>query len=155
MAKLNLTNPFEMTISDGEEETVLYGTFRDLTKLESKTFNKKNKKIKEQVQEVQLLLKQAKRMTLKIDLKTKLEDYHAVDKVQEKLFVIEDKIELLAEDFSESNAQIELLKERFKLCLGGKDELEITKLSEIHGYDKIYTVIEESIMEYRTGKSEK
>lgn len=154
MALLNLHNPFTMTVNNGESEKELNGFFRDFTKTEKTNFEKKHKKIDDSAKEAQKLLKQVRRAKAKADIKQKQEDYDAYEKALEELYKLEDKLEQMNETFIKEDAQKNLLKERFKICLGGEDAEEITKLAEVNGYEKVFKVIQESIAEFNEGKQE-
>jgi len=150
MAILNLNNPFTMTVEGSDDE--LNGFFRDFTKEEHIAFQNKNKKIEKLVNESQSLFKSVKRAIKKVELKEKLEDYLALEKAQDELYELEDKLDETNTKFNEDEALKNMLKERFDICLGGKDAEKILELAEIHGYEKVYETITDSIVEHNEGK---
>lgn len=155
MALLNLNNPFTMTVNDGESEKELQGFFRDFTKVEKTAFDKKHKKISDSTKKVQGLIKLARRASKKADIKERLEDYAAQEVALEEFYKLEDEVEKISKGFTEADAQRNLLIERFEICLGGADAEKITELAKVNGYEKVFNVIQKSIVEFNEeGKPE-
>lgn len=155
MSLLNINNPFTMTIEEGEETKDLRAFFRDFTKAEKREFDKKNKKIKEAADKSIELTKQMRRSIKSVDLKEKQGDFEGQEAELTKLYALEDELDALNKEFNESELQTKLIKERFELCLGGKDADEIMALAETVGYDRVLKVIQESIVEENAGKQKK
>ena len=152
MSTLNIKNPFVMTVDDGDTKRELKANFRDFTKAERTEFEKKHKAISETVEKSQALLKKMKRVSKSAELKEKQDDFKGQEKELKELYKLEDELERITADFNEQDEQKNLLKDRFEICLDGEDAAEVFELAEVHGYDKVYAVIQESVAEYSAGK---
>lgn len=150
MKLLDLSNPFEFTLRDQEgNETPLKGTFRTYTKKEQDTAKKKYDGAVKGAEEAQKIARKIGRLAEKIEIKKKLEDYKAVDELDDEKSALEDKLEALSDDFNKIGDKG--LKERFDKCLGGDQREEILSLAEQVGYDTVYAKITEALQE---GKSQ-
>jgi hypothetical protein len=144
-----------MTVEDGDKKTKLSGTFRSFTKDEKTQFEKKHEEIGAAAKEAQFLIKQINRASKKAELKEKQGDFDAQEISLNELYNLEDKLEELNTDFNQNDSETELMRERFELCLGGKDADKIMELAEEHGFGRVFAIIQESIVEEEQGKQKK
>lgn len=149
MKLLDLSNPFQFTLRDQDgNETILKGTFRTYTKEEQSEAKKKYDEYMKGADEVRKLGRKLERTMKQLEIKEKLEDYDAVDKLYTEQTKLEDKIEALGKKFD--GVENDGLKDRFEKCLGGDQRDEIMQLAEQVGYDVVYAKISEGVQE---GKS--
>lgn len=152
MILLDLSNPFTFTVRDqNQNEKELKGTFREYTKEEQINANNKHKALLKKNEEAEKITRSLQRLYRKIDIKLKLEDYEAVDKLDDEISKLEDKAEKLGKGV-DLDVYNEGLKERFELCLGGDDKEDILELADRVGYAKVYEKIAEAI---QAGKPKK
>lgn len=153
MITLDLNNQFVFTTKDQFGETAEYkGTFRELTKKELAEFKAKNETTSATIKKAQALIEKAKRITKSIEIKEKLEDWASVDELTKDLHKTEDELYKLSDKFDAESERLNMIKERFELCLGGEQKDEIIDLADTYGYDTLMDIITEAI---REGKSNK
>jgi len=152
MTLLDLSNPFTVTGGDQDgNEKILTGMLREYTKKEKQTAKDKYKKLLDAAEELQKLSRKITRNERQIEIKEKLEDYKAVDKLLTETNKLEDRVEELSASSMEAYKDDSGMKDRFNTCLSGDDKTDIIELAERVGYDVIYSKISESINE---GKSD-
>jgi len=152
MTLLDLSNPFTLTVRDQDgNEKILTGMLREYTKKEKQTAKDKYKKLLDAAEELQKLSRKIARNERQIEIKEKLEDYKAVDKLLTETNKLEDRVEEISTHSMEAYKDDSGMKDRFNTCLSGDDKTDIIELAERVGYDVIYSKISESINE---GKSD-
>lgn len=147
MKLLDLSNQFTFKLRDQDgNEREIKGTFRDYTKKETEEAKKRHKEQVNASEKMQKLLRELKRNERSIEIKEKLEDYKAVDRLLNQNAKIEEELILLSEEATKEGAG-NGLKERFAICLGGDDKEEIMALADQIGYDVVFKTIQEAIFE--------
>lgn len=155
MATLNLTNPFTITIDDGETTKDLKGTFRDFTRQEKEDFEQKHHDAHVQVKKSQSLVRKIEQLQRIVSLKEKQEDYEGQEMAMQELSSLVEELEAATEKVVFGANDDTLLRERFDVCLGGEDRELIIEIAETVGYAKVYHTITEAISEHVAGKSKK
>lgn len=145
MILLDLNNPFTFTLRDQDgNETELKGTFREYTRQEQKDAKDKYTKLLTVAEDLQKIGRKIARNERQIEIKEKLEDYKAVDKLVTATNKLEDELEALGATVDKDSGD-NSLKERFNVCLGGDQKDEIIELAENVGYQTVYAKIIEGL----------
>lgn len=143
MITFDLTNTFQFNYN-GE---TLEGSFREFTKSEHRDFKAKNEAITQEAKHGQELANKIRRNERLMEVKEKTEDWKGLEKLMAENNKLEDELKALADSFSETHEKNEALRDRFELCLGGKDRDTIIELAETHGYEVVFKTIGEAIEE--------
>lgn len=149
---LDLNNPFEFTLREGDNTSVLKGFFRSLTISEQKNFKAKNKQLEEKTNKGTKLAQEVNRLNRLIEIDTKRDDWDCVKKNQIALDKIQDELLTYSETFNPDEELLKIWRERFELCLSGEHKTIIIELCENVGYQTVYDVIHEAIAEEKAKK---
>lgn len=153
MMTLDLSNPFTFTLKDqfGVEKEVS-GTFREMTKKEQSDFKAKNEALNAIVKQGEKLINKINQNKQLIVLHEKAEDYKSASALLIATAVLENELNDLSESFDPSKERNDVLRFRFKTCLGGSDVDTIMEVGEMYGFDRVLDVILKSIAEDKAGK---
>lgn len=152
MVSFDLSNPFTFSLKDGDTETTINGTFRELTKAERISLKQKSEKIEAVTKKAISLLDKKARNERLITVKEKSEDWKGVEKLIIEVNKMDEELQTIQDTFDADKEKESLQKESFELRLGGQDRAQIMELAEAHGYDAVISVIVEAIQEAKAGK---
>jgi len=142
--KLNITEPFELTVGEDTYE----GEFAELTKKQSKSIDKDTPK--DTIKENNKVAKKIERIERKIENAKNLDDSKLIKSLYSQLDKLEDIQESLL-DKIESYSIEDMYKQRMTLSLSGDDKDAIMTLGETYGYQKVFDTIIRDIRERNAG----
>jgi hypothetical protein len=139
---LTIDNPFEMEVPrPGKPNKKLSGYIRDLTIEEKENFEADAEELRELRKTSRKLIRKLDRITRRVALAEKREDFAALEKLMDESVAIEDELDELGDAHDIEKLNEAQAKERLELCLTGGDREEILELAERHGYVRVLEVI--------------
>lgn len=142
--KLTIREPFSLEL---EDETVLSGTIRELTKKEAKELKAKFKDSDIQQKELQKLNKQKNRLLIDSEIAKDEKNYDELKAILDRLDNLDQLIETKSEEINESDIVQGMLRERFNLTVKSDQIEQITQLAEDFGYTLILQTIAKDLEE--------
>lgn len=139
--KLQLNQPFTLEIQNGNNETVISGSLKKVTKKQEAEIKLKFKKEYKTIEEMGELAKKAQREKLRADLGgDETEAKRSGAEMLEKLYVLQDSID--ENDFKEKIA-----KYRFDLSVESEQMVELIKIADDFGYEFVLEMINKDVEE--------
>lgn len=133
---------------ENQDNLIINGQLRDLTKEETTTIKEKYKSSMENFKQIQKLYKDVEFLTLEKDVLSKKEDKtEVVALIKDKLYPAETKLNELTENLDMSKLNEDMAKDKLELqlCLNSKNE--VMKLSAQFGYGLVLDTILKDIEE--------
>ncbi len=146
MAKINFkkdNSKFELEV----EDEVYTGILHDMTKRQSAAQNKILDPIKKENHKIQKLIDKTSRIQVKIDTKRKLQDWKAVDSLEDDLFKMQDDIVARREKLDSSFHREPMFKKRIEDTVESDDLKQILKAGADYGYENVFNTILQDIHE--------
>lgn len=139
--KLNLNEPFTLEIQNGDDEQVIKGYLKKVTKKQEAEIKAKFKKEYKTIEEMGDLAKKAQREKLRADLGgDETEAKKSGAEMLEKLYLLQDSID--ENDFKEKIA-----KYRFDLSVESPQMIELIEIAENFGYEFLLEMINKDVAE--------
>jgi hypothetical protein len=139
--KLTFSNDFILEVEINNEEKIIKGKYRELTKAEEKEFKAVFKKEYGYIDELQKLSKELNKLTARIEYDKENKE------LKDQLMDIYDKTTELTEKINKSDMKENTAKHRMKLTVTSDDMDDIINICEAYGYERVLTAIVEGSKE--------
>ena len=143
MAKFKFEEPFSLEVG----EDTYTGMFSELTKAEKKELNAKQKELADFTKTANKMLNEIKTLERKKDIKENLEEWAEVEKLNDKIDFITNKLEKLTDTMDAKGSEDTIYESRLDLSVKGDDKDAIMKLGEKYSFKKVFETIQEDIAE--------
>jgi spore cortex formation protein SpoVR/YcgB (stage V sporulation) len=148
---LTINSPFTMEVPQpGKANKKLSGFLRDLTKEEKEDFEADSQELRELRKKSRKMLRELERITRRVTLAEKRQDFDALEKLLDEAVAIEDELDEIGDEHDIAKLNEEQARERLELCLSGSDRDEIMSLAERHGHVRVLETVMASAHEAET-----
>jgi len=135
----------DFTLEVGDK--TLTGTFKELSKSETKAHKAKQDELLKLSKETRKYSSRLTFLQQKKEIKEKLEDWAEVDKIFEEMQELTDKLNEAIEVLSDSEQEENIYKSRLDMSLGGDFISEIMELGHEYGYKRVFDTIQKDIQD--------
>jgi len=146
MAKLNFkkdNSKFELEV----EDEVYTGILHDLTKRQLAAQNKILAPIRKEDAAIGKLFNKVERLQVKLNTKTKLKEWPAVDKLEDDIFTKQDEIKTRTDKLKKATKLEPLFKKRIEDTVESDNLKQILSAGAEYGYENVFNTILQDIDE--------